>query len=129
MHRSVCEICGHQNLESIYTIEQMPIRIGTSDQNINYKFFDLTYAQCTYCNNMQILNLADPNDVYEENHNKNIIGQTWINHNNAFANFILNEINSFCKIFATAGANSIAALASRKSSLLRRARKSSTVLT
>lgn len=99
MHRSVCEICGHQDLESIYTIEQMPIRIGTSDQNINYKFFDLTYAQCTYCNNMQILNLADPNDVYEENHNKNIIGQTWINHNNAFANFILNEINSFCKIF------------------------------
>jgi hypothetical protein len=77
----------------------MPVRIGTSNHSSNYKYFDLIYAQCENCNNIQILNLADPLDVYEENHNKNIVGRTWVNHNNAFANFILNEIESDCKIF------------------------------
>jgi predicted SAM-dependent methyltransferase len=98
MLRNICEICGSTELELIYTIENMPVRIGTAD-NINYKYFDLIYAQCAYCNNVQILNLADPLDVYEENHNKNIVGQTWVNHNEAFSKFVLNEITSNCKIF------------------------------
>ncbi len=98
MLRDICEICGCNNLESIYTIENMPVRIGTSDSK-NYKYFDLTYSQCTFCNNVQILNLADPFDVYEENHNKNIVGQTWVKHNKAFAEFVLNEITPDCKIF------------------------------
>ena len=98
MLRNICEICGCTDLESIYTIENMPVRIGTSD-NKNFKYFDLTYAQCVHCNNVQILNLVDPNDVYEENHNKNIVGQTWIKHNKAFADFVLNEITTDCKIF------------------------------
>ena len=94
MLRNICEICGSTELELIYTIENMPVRIGTAD-NINYKYFDLIYAQCAYCNNIQILNLADPLDVYEENHNKNIVGQTWVNHNEAFSKFVLNEIIFF----------------------------------
>ena len=99
MRRNICEICCHNDLRTVSTIEQMPVRIGTSDYSSNYKYFDLIYAQCENCNNIQILNLADPFDVYEENHNKNIVGRTWVNHNNAFANFILNEIESDCKIF------------------------------
>lgn len=99
MRRDICEICGCNDLQSVYTIENMPVRIGTSIDNGNYKFFDLIYAQCTHCNNIQIENLANPFDVYEENHNKNIVGQTWIKHNSAFANFISNEISPNCKIF------------------------------
>lgn len=98
MIRSICEICSCSDLKSIYTIENMPVRIGTSNDK-NYKYFDLTYTQCKHCNNVQILNLADPFDVYEENHNKNIVGQTWVKHNHAFAEFISNEIQSDCKIF------------------------------
>jgi predicted SAM-dependent methyltransferase len=98
MLRDTCEICGCTDLEPIYTIENMPVRIGTSD-NKNYKYFDLTYSQCAFCNNVQILNLANPFDVYEENHNKNIVGQTWVKHNKAFAEFVLNEITPDCKIF------------------------------
>jgi len=99
MRRNICEICCHNDLRTVSTIEQMPVRIGTSDHRSNYKYFDLIYAQCENCNNIQILNLADPLDVYEENHNKNIVGRTWAKHNNAFANFILHEIESDCKIF------------------------------
>jgi SAM-dependent methyltransferase len=99
MNRNLCEICSSDKITPVYTIEKMPVRIGTAENNDNYKFFDLTYTQCNQCNNIQILNLPNPYDVYEENHNKNIVGQTWIKHNAAFSNFILNEINEECRIF------------------------------
>ncbi len=99
MIRNLCEICNSKAITPVYTIEKMPVRIGTAENNNNYKFFDLTYAQCNICNNIQILDLPSPFDVYEENHNKNIVGQTWVKHNIAFSNFILNEIKSECKVF------------------------------
>lgn len=99
MNRTTCEICDSTNLTTIFTIPNMPVRIGTSETNDNYKFFDLSYSQCDLCNNIQILNLPNPYDVYEENHNKTVVGKTWQNHNQAFAKFVSNEVSENCKIF------------------------------
>lgn len=99
MIRDICEICKSKDLIVIEVIEKMPVRIGTSETNSNYKFNDLIYAKCEVCNNVQILDLANPIDVYAENHNQNIVGQTWVKHNKAFSEFISNEIKDECKIF------------------------------
>jgi predicted SAM-dependent methyltransferase len=99
MNRTFCEICDSKKLKTIFTIPNMPVRIGTSELNQDYKYFNLSYAQCDICNNIQILNLPNPYDVYEENHNKTVVGKTWKNHNQAFANFVSNEVSENCNIF------------------------------
>jgi predicted SAM-dependent methyltransferase len=51
-------------------------------------FNALTYGNCLDCNNLQVLDLIDLNILYQDNHNTEVVGKTWENHNLAFSNFI-----------------------------------------
>lgn len=99
MKRLHCELCESSDLKIIYKIDNFPVRIGVSDSNLNYAYNDFTYAQCQFCNNIQIYDLVDPSIVYLENHNKSIVGKTWHDHNLAFSKFISKHLIENTKIF------------------------------
>src|ERR1700688_870196 len=86
--RSHCEICGSKSLKLFYTIKNLPTRLGVSDGISGYKALDLCYVECQNCKNVQILDLPNVSDVYETNHNINVIGKKWEDHNNKLSKFI-----------------------------------------
>ena len=87
--RNTCEICGKKNLELFYSIKNFPVRMGVSGNTTGYKYVDLNYGECNYCKNVQILQLPSIYDVYEANHNINVIGKKWKDHNGKLSEFIL----------------------------------------
>jgi predicted SAM-dependent methyltransferase len=84
-----CTICNSERLEKIISIEKFPVFMGATDlPKDSFIYNDLIYCSCSDCNNLQILDLIDLNILYQENHNTEVVGKIWENHNLAFANFI-----------------------------------------
>src|SRR5437660_10049121 len=96
--RNQCEICGRRSLELFYTIKNLPVRMGVSDNISECKYLDLQYVACQNCKNVQILDLPGLSDVYETNHNINVIGKKWKDHNNRLSRFIANFIAQNAKM-------------------------------
>jgi len=51
-------------------------------------FEDLSYGICENCLELQILNLIPLEVLYQENHNTEVVGKIWEEHNENFSNFI-----------------------------------------
>ena len=84
-----CTICNSERLKKIISIEKFPVFMGATDlPKDSFIYNDLIYCSCLDCNNLQILDLIDLNILYQENHNTEVVGKSWENHNTSFANFI-----------------------------------------
>lgn len=84
-----CVICNSKRLKKIISFEKFPVFMGATNLTKNlFIYNDLIYGSCLDCNNLQILDLIDLNILYQENHNTEVVGKTWENHNTSFANFI-----------------------------------------
>ena len=84
-----CTICNSKRLKKIISIERFPVFMGATDlPKDSFIYNDLIYCSCLDCNNLQILDLIDLNILYQDNHNTEVVGKIWENHNTSFANFI-----------------------------------------
>jgi predicted SAM-dependent methyltransferase len=84
-----CTICNSERLKEIIIFEKFPVFMGATDSSKDsFIFNDLIYGNCLDCNNLQILDLIDLNILYQENHNTEVVGKIWENHNLAFSNFV-----------------------------------------
>ena len=97
MDRNKCVFCGaHDSFELIECINNVPLFMGAVEENDNTHWQgQLIYVKCKKCLGIQIENLIEENFLYKKsNHNTEIIGKTWIEHNNDFCSFI-NENSQF----------------------------------
>ena len=74
--RNFCSICNN-TLSNIYELPNIPVKLSCCNKNENYKYNQLSYAQCTKCNTIQLDKLIPLNVLYETSHNFNSIGKTW----------------------------------------------------
>lgn len=86
MLRNNCCICNSE-LESIISFDEYPISFSMNDNN-KYTFENLSFTECVRCKTIQIQKLIDLEVLYDQPHNHNVIGQTWIEHFKEFAHMI-----------------------------------------
>ena len=84
--RYKCCICDN-SLNSIINLENYPISLAMSNNN-NYTFNELIFTECVNCKTIQIKKLIDLKILYNQPHNNNIIGKTWIEHFEKFSSII-----------------------------------------
>lgn len=90
--RNNCCICNGDT-DYICEFENYPIRFDMV-LNTNYQFQTLKFMICRDCNNIQLNNLINIEDLYSNKpHNNNIIGETWKQHFISYAKF-MNTINN-----------------------------------
>ena len=88
-NRVNCTICGHNELDDVFQIKDFPVFMGATTKTPDkYVFNDLNYCKCNKCNNLQIKKLIPLDVLYQDNHNVDVVGKTWEEHNNEFAKFI-----------------------------------------
>jgi 2-polyprenyl-3-methyl-5-hydroxy-6-metoxy-1,4-benzoquinol methylase len=86
-NRNKCVICENKKIKTIFKLKKMPVFMGTNrTQNTIYN--DMTFEECEICKNVQIKEIIDPNLLYMDNHNTEIIGETWTEHYEEFITFI-----------------------------------------
>lgn len=83
-----CCICGHDKIKEIYRIKKFPVFMGAVEDNVKPVFQDLVYGTCEECENLQLMELVPLELLYQVNHNTEVVGQTWEEHNTEFAKFI-----------------------------------------
>jgi 2-polyprenyl-3-methyl-5-hydroxy-6-metoxy-1,4-benzoquinol methylase len=87
--RENCCICGGGNLLNRITIENFPIYMGVTDDDLAEDvFFDQTWVECIDCGCIQLFNLLPLTLIYQSNHHTEVVGQLWKEHHDAFASFI-----------------------------------------
>jgi SAM-dependent methyltransferase len=72
----------------------MPVFMGVNKQNSEELFNKMTFTNCIFCGEVQIDELLEPNLIYQNNHNTNIVGKTWQEHYRQFNDFIGNDVNN-----------------------------------
>jgi len=90
MKRGKCVLCGYQ-LNEIFKINDMPSFMGVVDSNNNIIKNDMIIGECDGCGLLQNINLLDPEVVYMNNHNTEVVGKIWEEHYIEFCNFIKNN--------------------------------------
>jgi len=98
MNRKNCVVCNHTKLKQYWSVKNFPVYMGST--NIKHReclYEDLVYGVCENCLELQILNLIPLEILYQDNHNTEVIGKIWEEHNKNFSNFIKkdNPINVF----------------------------------
>lgn len=98
--RTKCDICDSENIKPFFTLPNMPSRLGVKqNENEKISFYDMTYASCDTCFNVQLSSFPDLQEVYEVAHNNEIIGEKWKKHYFEFAAFILSNLKNKSQIF------------------------------
>ena len=98
--RIKCDICDSENIQPFFTLPNMPSRLGVKQkENENINFYDMTYASCASCSNVQLLSFPDLAEVYEVAHNNEIIGEKWTIHYCEFSSFILSNLKNDSEVF------------------------------
>jgi predicted SAM-dependent methyltransferase len=86
-----CTICKSE-LNNLFVVKKMPIFMGAVSCKTNYDYSDMTFTQCNNCKTIQIKELINPELLYQNNHNMDVVGELWSNHYLEFSNFIKNGI-------------------------------------
>ena len=87
MIREKCVLCERSIIE-FYRIDNIPSFMGVINDNHNIIYNDIVFGECEYCKLLQNINLLDPNIVYLNNHNIDIIGDIWKGHYIELCDFI-----------------------------------------
>ena len=66
--------------------------MGVNRDDRNNIVQDMNFMKCSECGEIQIEELINLSELYYENHNIGIIGETWENHYNEFSKFISEKI-------------------------------------
>ena len=85
--RNKCVICDGDNL-SVFLQYRMPVYNSDTPYNENFKVSDIKFSECLDCNVVQLKEFVEPEIVYQFNHNREIVGPTWLDHYDQFKDFI-----------------------------------------
>lgn len=85
--RRECVLCDGK-LNEFHRINYMPSFMGVVDSNDNVVNEDMIFGECDSCGLLQNINLLDSEIVYLNNHNTEIVGETWKKHYIELSNFI-----------------------------------------
>lgn len=91
--RTNCIICNNQKTSDFLTLKSMPVFMGTND-NVDEFYSDMTFTKCNECNSVQIKEIIDPKILYMNNHNLNVVGDTWKKHYDEFVEFISGDVTN-----------------------------------
>lgn len=96
MLRNACVICESKLLKEVYTLKNYPIT--PSSNQLDYstdEFQDCIFVSCTNCGCVQLKTLIDPVKLYLNSHNSTDFSETWKQHHNLFAEFVIdNSVSS-----------------------------------
>jgi len=96
--RKYCVICDNNNF-NIYFEKDLEIPSNHSiSNNKNDIIIPYNLLICKKCNIPQLKYLGRLDIIYNNNHNSNVISNTWIKHYDNFSNFIINNIIKKIKI-------------------------------
>lgn len=106
MIRNKCVIC-ESILEDIHINYKYPISFSPPDNNINYEkdeYNDQIISTCKECGCIQVKSLISPDILYKTSHNLTFNTETWKEHHDMFASFILEDnITSLLEIGGSSG--------------------------
>lgn len=88
IHRTHCVVCGEQVLVPLTEIKKVPIYMGVVQVYEDPVYHDLKYAACSNCGTLQLTELIPLPILYRANHNTEVVGYTWAQHNDQFGAFI-----------------------------------------
>jgi SAM-dependent methyltransferase len=86
--RNNCVLCESLIYNGVFTLEQMPVFMGVVDKQHNYIYDSFIVAECKNCGLLQNKKLLDLKLVYLNNHNTQIVGNTWKTHFEQLSQFI-----------------------------------------
>jgi SAM-dependent methyltransferase len=88
--RNNCVLCESllYDTDIIFTLDKMPVFMGVVDNPINYIYDTFIIAECKTCGLLQNKNLLDLKLVYLNNHNTQVVGNTWKTHFEQLSQFI-----------------------------------------
>ena len=92
LDREKCVCCG-SILEEKLRFDNFPVFSGARTKEQSDFYADLTWAECVNCKMPQLGTIVPEKYVYKYTHNPGTVGQTWINHHNEFARFLINRGN------------------------------------
>ena len=65
---------------------RMPSYMGVSSQHDHSEF--MSFGECSFCGEVQTVNLLKPKIIYEKSHNREVVGKIWEGHFNRLSMFI-----------------------------------------
>lgn len=86
--RNKCVLCGSSIDTSIFTLDTMPVFMGVVDKPVEYLYDTFIVAECQNCGLLQNKKLLDLKLVYLNNHNTQVVGNTWKAHFEQLSEFI-----------------------------------------
>jgi predicted SAM-dependent methyltransferase len=93
MERYRCVLCNSNDLKEVYRLDNMPVFMGVIDKENqdDIIYGNLIIDECNVCGNIQNMELLDLELVYMNNHNTDVVGETWLNHYIELNEFIKNN--------------------------------------
>lgn len=85
--RENCVVCNSSDLE-VFLSYTMPVYSSDVESLEGHKYSDIKFSECKNCNAVQLKEFVDPEIVYQFNHNREIVGETWEKHYDEFRDFI-----------------------------------------
>lgn len=103
--RSNCCICNSSELQELLTLKDFPIYMGTTLEPFSTDVYaDQEWVFCEVCGCTQLKKLIPLEILYSKQHSAGAVGQIWIEHHRAFAEFILKKAKKdICEIGAAHG--------------------------
>jgi hypothetical protein len=91
--RNCCVICNNKNLISFSEFEHPYYQCVSLDKT--NKSWTIKYGYCEECYSVQLMNLADPEILYDKNYFQPLNNTyLWIQHNISFTKFIIDNLNT-----------------------------------
>ena len=86
--RSSCCMC-YSPILKLCSIPRFPVFASSVSQDFNLDIFaDQIWGECRSCGLVQLMKLVPLNVLYSQNHNSEVVGETWKEHHLQFADFI-----------------------------------------
>jgi hypothetical protein len=103
--RTKCAVCLASNLKEEVVLRDFPAYMGATESNFEDDlFFDQTWVECQECSTFQLRDLLPLDVLYPENHFEPV-GETWLAHHKAFADYVMNETSVSADILEIGGAS------------------------
>lgn len=90
-YREKCILCNGRDLSTLFT-NHMPVFMGVNLHKTEEFYNPMSFTTCNTCGEVQIRELLDLDVLYQNNHNINIVGNTWRQHYIELANFIADNV-------------------------------------
>ena len=106
--RNECVFCSNDISKNIIFIEKdCPIAVFSIYKNIEYEYIDLIYCNCNNCDIVQLINLIEPDKMYNISFNNTYNTPLWKEHHETFYIFINNNIDLNKSIVEIGGGNNV----------------------